>query len=386
MQEESGGKSEPHAWRTSPRQWSWLESVSVCQSMDAVVLCQPLIGFHCSTAAWKYPSLLLSCRDMIILAEGSGPAQSLSSHQTVQITMSAHPMNKMGHLIESECFLAPLPPQHYLAFSSRLLSALRQLRLPFLLGIEIIPASPQQTWKPVHRAPALNESDCVVLKAATGTKAHAMVKAGQRGWDCMVSRGWQVAVLQDPSSSYCFSSPPTGNVWFAVKKGCRGKKTHCGIWHFGSTHCLSLLQNVLHGQRVQLCWFKNCLSVLFPVSQWHFSAQRTEQAGSGGVVAKREQWLQESSCVLALPGGSALVESGSELEAMALAAFSDVPAHIVVPSGSLRPLAEVPSSTRWLKNWLVFLPSFASSSSAVFHDFPSPILCSWEMSNLWPHD
>lgn len=94
-------------------------------------------------------------------------------------------------------------------------------------------------------------------------------------------------------------------------------------------------------------------------------------------MAKREQWLQESSCVLALPGGSALVEGGSELEAMALAAFADVPAHIMVPSGSLRPLVEVPSSARWLKNfWLVFLPTFASSSSAVFHDFPSPILCS----------
>lgn len=134
-----------------------------------------------------------------------------------------------------------------------------------------------------------------------------------RAWLCRVQCCGQGVADSHPVGSILplslwgklFSNPPTGNIRAVGKKGYSEKKI-CAIWHFGSTHCLSLLHNVSRGQRVQLCWVDNCLSVLLPLSQQHLWAQRTEEAGSAVALGERRprdrDMTAKSSCVLALPG------------------------------------------------------------------------------------
>lgn len=164
------------------------------------------------------------------------------------------------------------------------------------------------------------------------TSAPTAVKARERRWSppgwipteprhgsalpCSVSatgQGWQTAILRDPSScyrfgeSFFFSNPPTGNVQAVVIKGYGWGGKICTMWCFGSTHRLSLLQNVSRGQRAQLCWVEICLSVLLPLSQRHLWAQRTDEAGSAVALGERRprdrDMTAKSSCIPALPGG-----------------------------------------------------------------------------------
>lgn len=90
-------------------------------------------------------------------------------------------------------------------------------------------------------------------------------------------------------------------------KGLRGGRKIRTMWCFGSTHRLSLLQNVSRGQRAQLCWVEICLLVFLPSSQRHLWTQRTDEAGSAMALGERRprdrDMTAKSSCIPALPGG-----------------------------------------------------------------------------------
>lgn len=133
------------------------------RKVDAMVLHQLLIGmcgcFHHLTFVWKYlfcfrVEIWASSQRALVLCNHCLPAEQFRLKKCLPT-----PVNKIGHLIESRAMSpAPSPSLPSTTSSLHLLSALHQMRLPFLLWIKTIPASLQRAWKPLHRAWALNES------------------------------------------------------------------------------------------------------------------------------------------------------------------------------------------------------------------------------------